>query len=178
MGSFSGYPLTRWSGNRLMIIEEEIFFIDQNKKKWLVPIHSEINGATIPKPLWSIIGSPYVGNYRRASVVHDYFVGEGNNPNFSYKERRAADAMFFNACRTDGCSWKLSVLLYIGVSVGSWASKNNIEHSIDNEDFESISIDGDQKIRNKYYDILEKFNENNFLVENFDLLEDFVENEI
>ena len=102
MGTFSGYPLTKWHGNRIMTLEEDFYFIDDDGKKWLAPKGAEINGATIPRSLWSVIGSPYVGGYRRASVVHDYFVGEGKNPSVSFLQRRRADAMFFQACRADG----------------------------------------------------------------------------
>ena len=31
----------------------------------------DFDGASIPKPLWSIIGSPFTGNYVRAALFHD-----------------------------------------------------------------------------------------------------------
>lgn len=178
MSEFSGYPLTRWDGNRIMILEEDFFYIDKKGKKWLVPKKGELNGATIPRSLWCLIGPPFVGSYRRASVVHDYFVGEGNNPNVTYPKRRAADKMFYRACRTDGCSWKLSAILYIGVSVGSWASKTHLKHSLVSEDLVPLSFEEDKLIERKYLNLRAKAE---ILIENeedFDALEILIENEI
>ena len=179
MSKFSGYPLTRWKGNRIMILEEDFFYIDKKGKKWLAPKGvAELNGATIPRKLWSIIGSPFIGPYRRASVVHDYFVGEGNNPDVTYKERRLADKMFFRACRTDSCSWKLSAILYVGVSIGSWSSKMRLKHSMVNKDMLSVSVDADNLIEQKFIHMRAKAEAIINGVEDFEALEAFVENEI
>lgn len=120
---FSGEPLTRWNGNRNMTLEEEFFYVDPFGKKWVAPKDSCLNGATIPKSLWSIVGSPYSGPYRKASVVHDVAVGELCNPEVSYAERKLADKMFYHACRSGGCSVTHAGLLYIGVRFGTWRSK-------------------------------------------------------
>jgi Protein of unknown function (DUF1353) len=48
-------------------------YVDANGKRWEVPSGTQVNGASIPWPLWSLIGSPWTGKYREASVVHDYF---------------------------------------------------------------------------------------------------------
>ncbi|PJZ65675.1 DUF1353 domain-containing protein [Leptospira wolffii] len=121
---FSGDPITKWTGERLMYLEEDFYYIDSNEKKWLAPKGSCINGATIPQELWSTIGSPYTGKYRRASIVHDVAVGENGNPSVTKEQRREADRMFHEACLTDGCSIRLANLLYIGVSIGTFLSKS------------------------------------------------------
>ena len=61
-----------------------------------------------------------MGNYRRATIVHDYFVGELSNPEVPLADRQAADRMFYHACRCDGCSLKFAGILYIGVCLGTW----------------------------------------------------------
>lgn len=48
-------------------------FIDKQGKKWVAPKGVTVNGASIPHVFWSIVGSPWTGRYREASVVHDYF---------------------------------------------------------------------------------------------------------
>jgi hypothetical protein len=40
---------------------------------WSVPSGTRVDGASIPSVFWSIIGAPYTGKYREASVIHDYF---------------------------------------------------------------------------------------------------------
>lgn len=47
-------------------------YVDNEETTWTVPTGWIVNGASIPKIFWGIIGSPYVGKYRNASVVHDY----------------------------------------------------------------------------------------------------------
>ena len=118
---FSSEPLTRWNGSRNMILEEDFYYIDEHLKQWSAPKGSHLNGATIPRSLWTTIGSPYVGLYRRASILHDVAVGElRSDVTVTSAERRLADRMFYSACRFDGCSQRFASLLYIGVRFGSW----------------------------------------------------------
>lgn len=120
--SFSGEPETIWDGARNMRLLKEISYTDPDGRVWTVPVTPKkafLNGATIPRPLWTAIGSPYAGKYRRASVIHDFHVGEGDNDDVSDEHRKAADKMFYHACRYDGCSRRFAALLYIGVRFGS-----------------------------------------------------------
>lgn len=178
MAKFSGYPLTRWKGDRLMILKEDFSYVDKTGKEWLALKGGVINGATIPRKLWSLIGSPFIGLYRRASVVHDYFVGEGDNPNVTYEERRKADKMFFRACRTDGCSWRFAAMLYIGVSIGSWSSRNELKHSLFDENLKSLTVDEDMLIESKFKEITAKAGMIISEAESFESLESLVEEEI
>ncbi len=44
-----------------------------DKLVWTSPKGEVVNGASIPQPLWSLVGSPFSkGNYRPA-VIHDYY---------------------------------------------------------------------------------------------------------
>src|SRR5687768_7819159 len=45
--------------------------IDPKGQQWLAPSGSMVNGASIPQFAWSIIGGPFEGLYRDASVIHD-----------------------------------------------------------------------------------------------------------
>ena len=74
-----------------------------------------VDGASIPRALWTLVGSPYTGDYRRASIVHDKACDEAvDDP----PARRAADRMFYHACRAGGCSIQDATVLYIGVRMG------------------------------------------------------------
>ena len=122
--SFSGDPKTVWIANprnndRKMGLIEEFWFLDRAGERWTAEAGYEIDGATIPRALWTLVGSPYTGQYRRASVVHDKACDEAvGNP----ARRRAADRMFYEACRAGGCSWFEAAVLYAGVRVGGlWA---------------------------------------------------------
>jgi hypothetical protein len=48
-------------------------FVSPDGLKWGVPKGTITDGASIPRVLWTIVGSPYGGHYVRAAVVHDYY---------------------------------------------------------------------------------------------------------
>lgn len=122
---FSGEPLTRWSGQREMILQADFYFIDDEKKQWLAPKGSRHNGATIPRALWSAVGAPFSGPYRKSSIVHDVAVGEFSDNKPTAAERKAADRMFYQACLCEGCDEALATTLYIGVRLGSYGAMLN-----------------------------------------------------
>ncbi len=136
MPHFSAKPKTEWNDDHhLMTLTEELTYTDSDGKEWKVPVGAELNGATIPKALWSRVGSPFVGKYRRASIVHDYFVGEGSNPNVGKEERKAADKMFYDACIADGCTKFFAKILYLGVCIGTWAAHRPKRSSRHDEEY-------------------------------------------
>lgn len=119
-GKFQGSVEALWlmhdGADRDMRVLKGVVYETPNKKRWEAPAGSVVNGASIPRLLWSVIGSPYVGDYRRASVVHDVACETPKVP------RKAADRMFYYACRADGCGWLQAKVLYIGVRIGAWIS--------------------------------------------------------
>ena len=127
--SFSEDPVTRWCGNRNMELLEGFCYRDKKGKVWKAPEGTCINGATIPEALWSLVGSPYTGAYRRASIVHDVAVHEFSDCGSEqppvevakdHGSRKDADRMFYHACRAGGCNRRFAFLLYLGVRIGSW----------------------------------------------------------
>lgn len=119
MAQFSGLPRTVWltepSGDRQMQLIDDFWFEDRAGHRWTAPAGTIIDGASIPQPLWATVGSPYTGSYRRASIVHDRACEEAAD----FPARRAADRMFYEACREGGCSIAQATLLYMGVRVGA-----------------------------------------------------------
>ncbi len=123
-GIFSGNPKTEWlsdkGDDRDMRVIEAFWYLDPAGRRWDVPAGTIINGASIPRTLWSSVGSPYTGGYRRAAVVHDAVVGREG------VLRTEADTMFYFACLAGGCSLIQGKLLYAGVRVGAWASSQQV----------------------------------------------------
>jgi hypothetical protein len=131
-GSFSGNPKTEWlvdsNGNdRDMMMLEDFSYTDPEGRLWPALRGSIVNGASIPRPLWSTVGSPYTEDYRRASIVHDIACDTPGVP------RKEADVMFYYACRAGGCSAGQARILYAGVRIGAWASASLPEESISRE---------------------------------------------
>ncbi len=118
-GVFSGNPKTEWlsdtGDDRDMRVIEPFWYLDPGGRRWDVPAGTIINGASIPRTLWSSVGSPYTGDYRRAALVHDAAVGREG------VLRSEADTMFHFACLCGGCTVLQAKLLYAGVRLGAWA---------------------------------------------------------
>ena len=58
---------------REMQLLESIGFEDPNGRFWYVEEGQIVDGASIPRFLWAVVGCPFVGMYRRATVFHDVY---------------------------------------------------------------------------------------------------------
>src|SRR6266478_1466021 len=96
-GYYDGDPVTKWNPDgRTMTLLTELRYTDPQGVVWTAPIGSVVDGASIPRYLWSIMGGPFEGKYRNGSVLHDVAYGEHNRP---WQE---CDRMFYNAMRCSG----------------------------------------------------------------------------
>lgn len=113
-GRFIGAVVTGWvlGSNRLMQLKADFTFIDVNGVEWLAPKGSLIDGASIPRVFWVFIGSPFVGKYREASVVHDVYCKTKSRP---HKE---VHKMFYNAMRANDVGYIKAKAMYFAVRLG------------------------------------------------------------
>ena len=96
-GYYSGSPETRWDADgRNMTLLNEFRYTDPKGETWVAPAGSVVDGASIPRSLWSLMGGPFEGKYRNASVLHDVAYDQRNRP---WEE---CDLMFYNAMRCSG----------------------------------------------------------------------------
>jgi Protein of unknown function (DUF1353) len=96
-GYYDGDPVTKWNPDgRTMTVVSELRYTDPNGVVWDAPAGSIVDGASIPRYLWSILGGPFEGQYRNASVLHDVAYGEKKRP------WRDCDRMFYYAMRCSG----------------------------------------------------------------------------
>ena len=78
---FIGKVVALWMANdHEMRLLEDVTYVDSNGKEWTAPEGAIVDGASIPKFLWSVIGSPFVGKYRRPSVIHDHYCVTQDRP--------------------------------------------------------------------------------------------------
>ena len=115
MGVFNGRVVTEWlkdtKDHRLMRLEENFTYIDDNNIEWVARKGNLTDGASIPKYLWSIMGAPLAGKYRRAAVIHDVFC---KNRSRTYG---AVHAVFYEAMLADGVGKIKAKIMY-------WAVRN------------------------------------------------------
>jgi uncharacterized protein DUF1353 len=96
-GYYSGAPVTRWDPDgRTMTLLSELRYTDPKGETWVAPTGSVVDGASIPRSLWSVMGGPFEGKYRNASVLHDVSYDQHNRP------WQDCDRMFYNAMRCSG----------------------------------------------------------------------------
>ncbi len=80
---------------------------DGDVKAVLVPQGYKTDGASIPKPLWSIIGTPFQPNFITAAIVHDYHCNIRDGVVKLNSQMISVDEMsdlFFDLLQLDGVS--------------------------------------------------------------------------
>ena len=96
-GYFSGPIDTRWEADgRTMTLLNELRYSDPKGVVWIAPAGSEVDGASLPRALWSFFGGPFEGKYRNASVLHDVAYDQKSRP------WQQVDRMFYDAMRCSG----------------------------------------------------------------------------
>jgi hypothetical protein len=88
-----------------MVVLNELSYFDSAGKVWTARAGSVVNGASIPRPFWNLIGSPFCGRYRRASVIHDVYCNDGHEP------WRAVHKVFEEMMETDKVPWLQRTLM-------------------------------------------------------------------
>lgn len=76
---------------------------------WEAPAGSVIDGASIPSSFWMVVGPPFVGDYRRASVLHDVACQRKDRP---HDQTHLA---FYSAMRADGVPFVKANVMYQAV---------------------------------------------------------------
>ena len=109
-GHFVGTVKTEWiEPDRKMRLLDDFSYVDAKGITWPAPKGSVVDGASIPQVLWSVVGSPYTGEYRSASVVHDVACAKRDRP------WEDVHRMFYEACRAGGLAEEKAKLMYAAV---------------------------------------------------------------
>jgi hypothetical protein len=112
-GSYPNRPLALQDlvppNGRSFSLVREFNYIDQNNRLWPAPARLIVDGASIPFPFWSIIGGPFEGLYREASVAHDAGCCAQMQP------WQDTHHMFYNAMRCSGVDWTTAKTMFYAV---------------------------------------------------------------
>jgi hypothetical protein len=112
-GRFVGPLETQWlDDGEHMRLSHAFTYVDPRGVKWPVKKGATINGASIPRYLWVVIGSPFTGLYRNASVPHDWYCDLRSRP---WKQ---VHRMFYEAMMAAGTDANQAKAMYYGVYLG------------------------------------------------------------
>ena len=112
-GTFTGTLTLRPTGDGVnMLVVDPYSYTDPDGHMLSAGSGFKTDGASIPRALWTIVGSPFTGKYIGAAVIHD--VGcETHKYSWQVTHR-----MFYTAMRALGVSDDYALLLYWGVRAG------------------------------------------------------------
>lgn len=84
-------------------------YIQQDDESWPVPAGWIVDGASIPRVFWTLIGGPLEGRCRNASIIHDHFCDTHARP------WRDTHRMFYEAMRRSGMGEAKAKLMYYAI---------------------------------------------------------------
>jgi hypothetical protein len=112
-GEFTGTLKLQPTGDGVrMLVLEAYSYSDADGHTLTAGPGFPTDGASIPRALWTIVGSPFTGTYIGAAVIHD--VGCDTHQ-YSWQ---TTHRMFYTAMRRLGVSDNYAKLLYWGVRIG------------------------------------------------------------
>lgn len=80
-GQYIGIIVTEWlPDGRKMKIVSDFAYRDPTGHEWTAPAGSIVDGASIPRLGWTVVGGPLEGKYRDASVIHDVACDKRREP--------------------------------------------------------------------------------------------------
>jgi hypothetical protein len=110
-GSYTNAPpLVEWlDDGRHMRLKRPFGYVEEGGREWPVPMETVVDGASIPRVFWSLMGGPFEGRYRDASVVHDYYCDVQTR---AWKETHR---VFYDAMLCSGVSTARAKVMYYAV---------------------------------------------------------------
>jgi hypothetical protein len=99
-GSFPKPPRYQDAGDGVVdILLESFDYIDKAGQTWTARKDLRWDGASIPRSLWTVVGSPKSGCHKIPSITHDEYYKHHDEYT---KTRKEVDQMFYEACRANG----------------------------------------------------------------------------
>jgi hypothetical protein len=96
---------------RNMTLLEPFAYTDSAGLVWTTPKGFTVDGATIPRVFWSVVGGPYEGKFRFASVIHDRYCRDDHGG----RTWRATHRVFYEACIAGGTDPQQAKIMYAAI---------------------------------------------------------------
>ena len=120
------FLVTLLDDGRNIRLESDLVFIDPNDVRWAAPKGAVVDGASIPKGFWSIIGGPLEGKYRNASIIHDWFCDKRT------RTWQATHRVFYDGMIASGVGIAQAKLMYYAVLWGGprWEERVSVNTNL------------------------------------------------
>ena len=110
-GRFIGSVSTKWDDDNIhFTLLDDITFVDARRREWVANKGLRTDCASIPRLLWSLVGNPCSGSYRRAAVVHDRYCID-----MALATSDDVHEMFYNAMLAAGTPKHQALVMYSAV---------------------------------------------------------------
>lgn len=90
-------------------LDQPFGYVDPSGTMWQAEKGLVTDGASIPWPLWSIVGGPFEGQFRRAAVIHDFYCDR------KYRAWHKVHRVLYDAMITGGVGTAKAKLMYYAV---------------------------------------------------------------
>lgn len=97
------------SDGESMLLSEAFQYVDADGQIWKCAEGSLVNGASIPRFFWRVVGSPMRGRYRFASIPHDVHCDLKRHPS------KEVHRMFYRAMRASGVGRVRAWVMWLAV---------------------------------------------------------------
>lgn len=124
IGHFEGTIDVRFlDDGRIVELLSDLAFVDPQNLRWAVPKGAQVDGASIPRGFWSLIGGPFEGKYRDASVVHDWYCDQRTH------SWQATHRVFYDGMIARGVEPLMAKLMYYAVWWGGPRWEARVSHN-------------------------------------------------
>lgn len=123
-GRFEGDIIVKLlEDGRIAELQNDLVFIDPAGTRWAAPKGAQVDGASIPRGFWSVIGGPFEGKYRDASIIHDWFCDQRT------RTWQATHRVFYDGMITRGVDPVKAKLMYYAVWWGGPRWEERVSHN-------------------------------------------------
>jgi hypothetical protein len=110
---------TEWlrerGGDRRMMVLEPVTFVRAGGEVITVEPGFIFDGASIPRPLWALVGSPFTGDYRDGAVIHDWLCKQRAQSGYY---SATAHRILYECAMALQCNPNLAWAVWTGVRIG------------------------------------------------------------
>lgn len=134
---YEGIPQVELLAGRNIKLMTDLSFIDDSETRWSVPKGAQVDGASIPRVFWSVVGGPLDGGYRDASIIHDWYCDKRT------RTWQATHRVFYDAMIVSRVAVAQAKIMYYAVLWGGprWEERVTFNNNLGADFIEGLGRD-------------------------------------